>query len=171
MVAVQIMIGFLIMILGRWNYALFAGGVVFYLTSLLLERFVPGQSLVYSLILSAVAGFLAGFASYVLKRIIAYIVVFLAGGALLYNLVTTFNWNQTMAGWIALVVTGAVCVGMALVSFDFTLILVSTLFGASIVVQYIQVPLFSDLIWFMLLAAIGLVVQIVLMQYGQPSPD
>ena len=172
MVGVQVLIGFLMLLLGRWNYAIFTGGVVFYLTGIVTTVLVPEQDPLYSLAIAAVAAFLAGFACYVFKRITAYSALFLAAGMMIYNLVTAYDWDQILISWQAFVIAGILCVGAGLAAFDFGVVLISTLAGASLVVLNVSLPApFSGIIWFITLVIFGLIVQYVLLQYSKPTPD
>lgn len=171
MAAVQGLVGFLTLILGRQYYAVYVGAVIFMMARLLIPQFFPQQSASSTFITAIVAGVLSGGLSFSFKRILAIAASFLVGGSLAFSLVDILNIDPVFQNWTVFLISGAIGALVTLLFFDFAIIILSAMYGATLILQSFHLPGFSTLVWFILLAALGIVVQWVLLQYGHPSPD
>jgi hypothetical protein len=75
------------------------------------------------------------------------------------------GWGTEWFSWIFFVIAGIVATLLVLVWFDFTLILLSSLTGATLIVQTVQLSVFNINIAFFALAIFGMVTQAILLQY------
>ena len=171
MAAVQAIIGFLTMILGRQYYAMYIGAITFMLSRMLIPRFFPNQSMSSILVISIVAGILSGGLTFMLKRWLAVIASFLIGGSLVFGLGDILGLDPAFQTWTAYLIAGVISAVLCLLVFDFAITLLSALYGAALILESVHLPGFSMLIWLVLLGSFGIVVQWVLLQYGHPEPD
>ena len=171
MAAVQAIIGFLTMVLGRQYYAMYVGAITFMLSSMFIPRFFTHQSMSNILMISIVMGILGGGLTFILKRWLAVIASFLIGGSLVYGLGDILGLELSFQTWTAYLIAGVVSGLLSLLAFDFAITLLSALYGASLILQSMHLPGFSILIWFVFMVVFGIVVQLVLLQYGRPEPD
>lgn len=171
MAAVQAVIGFLTMVLGRQYYAMYVGAITFMMSRWLIPRFFPQQSMSSILLISIVAGILSGGLTFVLKRWLAVLASLLIGGSLVFGLGDILGIDPVYQNWTAYLIAAVVSAVLSVLVFDFAITLLSALYGASLILQNVHLPGFSMLIWLVLLGSFGIVVQWVLLQYGHPEPD
>jgi len=171
MTAIQALIGFLTLVLGRQYYAVYVGAIAFMLAPVLINRFFPQQTASNILVTSLLVGSVVGGLSFTFKRGLAIAASFFVGGSLGYNLATILELNPTFQNVTVFLIAGALAALLTLFFFDFALIFFSTLYGASLILVSIHLPGFSTLVWFIFLVVFGILVQWVLLQYGHPEPD
>lgn len=171
MVAVQALIGFLTLILGRQYYAVYVGAITYMMARLYIPQFFPQQSTGSVFVTSIVAGVLVGGFSFSLKRILAIVASFFVGGSLVYSMVDILGLDPALQSMIAFLIAGAIGAVLTLLAFDFAVIFLSAVYGASLILQSLHLPGFSQLLWLILLVVFGIIVQWVLLQYGHPEPD
>ena len=171
MAAVQALVGFLTLILGRQYYAVYVGAITFMLARIYIPQFFPKQSISNVSVTSIVAGILVGGLSFSLKRILAIIASFFVGGSLVFGVADIVGLDPAFQTWTAFVIAGVIGAVLTLLAFDFAVIFLSAVYGASLILQSLHLPGFSQLFWLILLAAFGIIVQWVLLQYGHPEPD
>ncbi|HZD57036.1 MAG TPA: hypothetical protein VE136_09955 [Anaerolineales bacterium] len=167
----KLTLGFITLITGRQLYGLFAGGVAFigafFLAPIYFNITPDSNLLMTSLGIGVVTGLLAT----LLGRIMTAIVLFLAGGYLLATIPGILGLATDWVTWPLMVVAGLVVILLALVWFDFSLILLSTLTGASLIVQTIQLNVFNAIVAYFALVIFGIVTQLILMQYWPTSEE
>ena len=162
-------LGFITLITGRQLYGLFAGGVAFigafFLAPIYLNVIPDTNLLMTSVGIGVVIGLLAS----LLGRIMTAIVLFLAGGYLVATVPEILGLSTNWVSWPIMVIAGLVAILLALVWFDFSLILLSTLTGASLIVQTVKLNVFNAIIAYFALVIFGIVTQLILMQYWPSS--
>lgn len=165
----KLSLGFITLITGRQLYGLFAGGIAFigafFLAPIYFNITPDNNLLMTSLGIGVVTGLLAT----LLGRIMTAIVLFLAGGYLVATIPGILGLGTDWVSWPLMVIAGLVVILLALVWFDFSLILLSTLTGASLIVQTIQLNVFNAIIAYFALVIFGIVTQLILMQYWPSS--
>lgn len=171
MAAVQAIIGFLTMVLGRQYYAMYVGAITFMLSTTFIPRFFSPQSMSNILVISIVAGILGGGLTFIMRRWLAVIASFLIGGSLVFGLGDILGLDPAYQTWIAYLIAAVVSAVISLLAFDYAITFLSALYGATLILESVHLPGFSTLIWLILLGTFGIVVQWVLLQYGHPEPD
>lgn len=171
MAALQALVGFLTLVLGRQYYAVYVGAIAFMLSPMVITRLFPQQTANSILITSILVGGVMGGLTYTFKRVLVIAASIFIGGSLIYNLVTILRLNPEFHNLTVFLVAGALAALLTLFFFDFALIFFSALYGASMILVNVRLPGFSALVWFILFAVFGVVVQWVLLQYGHPEPD
>lgn len=163
-------IGFVMLILGRQFYGVFVGGCAYLATIYILRFFGRGQSQMELIIVPLVIGILAMALTFYMKRFAAYLAGFVAGWFIFSNLAEAIGAGSHYFTWLPLTIAG-VCGALVLFPwFDVAMVLLSTVLGAILIVTSIHLP-FNQTIAFTLSVVIGLAAQIILLQYGHPSPD
>jgi hypothetical protein len=171
MEAISTTIGFLMLVLGRQFYAFFVGGYGFLASSYLLTRYHYSNSLVDLLVTSLLIGLFTGLASLILKRWLAVLACFVAGGFALFNLPQVLGGNPTWLSWQLFLMVGLICVALTVAWFDFMVIVLSVVSGAVLIVENVKFGDINQLTMLILMLGFGLAVQFVLLQYGHSSPD
>ena len=155
----RLILGFLSMILGRRLFWLFVGGVGFIAGMSLTSQFFGGQSEVIVLIIAFAAGLLGILLALFLQKIAIWVVGFLAGGYLSVGLMDLLMVNMGQYNWLVFVVGGILGSVLAFVLFDWALIILSSVFGALLIAQAIQLPQSATLASFVNLVIIWVLAQ------------
>lgn len=164
----NLLVGIAALLLGRKLYWLFIGVAGFALgvtltTRLLGDRAVDWVILVVGLVIGLIGALIAIF----LQRIAVGLAGFLAGAYLVVTLLDTLSVESNVLSWVLLFVGGIIGALIAAVLFDWALIILSSLTGASLIVQSLPwtqigewIPWsFARLLAFVLLAVVGIAFQ------------
>jgi hypothetical protein len=171
MLALKATIGFLMIILGRQFYGLFVAGVSFILAAYVASNFFHIQSEWNLMVISLVSGVLGVLFTFPFRRIMAGLAGFVAGGYLIINLPAMLGGNIGMLSWPPFVIAGLASTLLVTTLFDLAIILLSSLVGAVLVIQSVNIGSLNPITMFFLLVIFGVVAQVVLLQYGKPTPD
>lgn len=167
----QLSLGFIMLITGRQLYWLFTGGAasisVFVLGPLLFN--LPQNNELFLLAL-AIGVIVAALASNLGRTMVA-IVLFLAGSYLLFILPAIMGFGNEWVSWFILATAGIAAVGLVLTWFDFSLTLLSSLTGASLIIQAVNLSGVNAIIAYFGMAIFGMITQLVLMQYWPVSEE
>jgi uncharacterized membrane protein YsdA (DUF1294 family) len=170
MVWAPVLVGLLLLVLGRRLYWVFVGAVGFAagltLATQLTHRAPDATALVIALLAGLVGVLLAIF----LTRLAIALAGFAAGAW-----VTAFLWNwlsPTVATtpWLPAVVGGVLGALLASTLFDWVLIVVSAVAGAVLVAQYLPIEKAGQGVVVAVLAAIGIAVQAGLLRRSRANP-
>jgi hypothetical protein len=154
-------IGFAILILGRQLFWVSIAGLGFVLGMNYAIQFFQGSPEII-LMVSLAAGIVGAILGYALQRAAAGLVGFLAGWYLTSILINTINLNIGEYWFILTIIGGLIGVGLISVLFDWSLILLSSLAGASIISQSMQfIPAINTGI-FIILFILGVTIQWIL---------
>ena len=160
------------LLVGRSAYAAFVGGVGYlvgvYLASVL--NIAPaGWNDVILPLLFTIFGALATFA---FRRWAARLAGFIAGGYLIIYLPGIFGVGQGwIPSWILFLVAGMISFLLLTLSFDFSLVILSTLVGATLILRSMSFGNLDNATMFIVLLFFGVIAQFLILQYGKPSPD
>jgi hypothetical protein len=171
MAAVQALIGFLTLILGRQYYPVYVGAITFMMAKLYIPQIFPQQSVNNILVTSIVVGVIIGGLSISLKRILVIAASFLVGGSLVFGAADLLGLGPAFQTWGVFLIAGAFGALLALLVFDFGVIFLSAVYGATLILERLHMPGFTPLVWLIMLTIFGIIVQWVLLQYGHPEPD
>ncbi len=167
--ATRILLGTLLLLLGRRLFWLFVGVVGFVGGLRLSEQILPGRPDDVVIAFSVVVGLVAAVLAIALRRIALGVAGFLAGGYLLVQLlaVTAQSAPQTAGGlapWAVFLVGGLVGAVLMNVVFDWTLIILSAMGGAALICECVHglngqlmTAIFTALVILGVLAQAGLI--------------
>lgn len=167
----NISIGFITLTTGRQLYWLYAGGVAFVSTLIVAPMYFSlpmGDNL---FIISLGIGVIIGLLAALLGRVAATLTLFLVGGYLLNTLPRILGWDAGDITLAFVIIAGLVTVLLALAWFDFSLILLSSLTGASLIVQTINLSRFNTIVAYFGMVIFGMITQLILMQYWPASEE
>jgi hypothetical protein len=167
----QLSLGFIMLTTGRQLYWLFTGGTasvsVFVLGPLLFNLPQNNELFLLALAIGVIVAVLASN----LGRIMVAIVLFLAGSYLLFILPEIMGFGNEWVSWFILATAGIAAVGMVLTWFDFSLTLLSSLTGASLIIQAVNLSGVNAIIAYFGMAIFGMITQLILMQYWPVSEE
>lgn len=169
---ITILLGFVLLVGGNQLYWMFVGAVGFFLGTRIAELIGFNQSEWQVLTFALATGLACTFLSYYLKRIMVVLAGFVAGGYVMTSLPAILGWNNVLSGWLAFVIAGALSALILILSYRLSLIVISALAGAILIVQNLTFSNISDQVMFLVLIIFGIVSQWVLMQYTfRPKDD
>jgi len=154
------LVGLALLLIGRQLFWVFVAAAGFILGSSLASQFLIGQS---TLVISAV-GLAAGLVGVVVavfaQNLAIGVAGFVMGSYILAFLFYTIGLVGTGWTWLALIGGGIIASALVLALFDLALIALSSLAGANLIIQITNFsPVMTSLV-FILLVAIGAVVQV-----------
>jgi len=152
---INVVLGGALLLAGRKLFWLFVGAVGFVTGLQLATSFWQGSeglALVFGLILGVIFALLAIF----MQTITIGIAGFLAGGFILNAMAVMFGLD---AGWIIYIIGGLIGLALVIFLFDWAIITLSSLAGASLVVQAFLPEGGAGGIIFTILFLIGVIVQ------------
>ncbi len=166
MLVIKAMIGFAVLVMGRQLFWVAVSGLGFALGMMyapLLVRGSAGSLLLFSLALGVVGAIL----SYYLQRAAAGLVGFLAGWYL--TLSAIWMLNLPVGNLASVLALGGGIVGALLIAilFDWSLVILSSMAGAAMIIQTLPFGPTTRQIIFIILAALGTAIQGVLLVQEQ----
>ena len=138
-IAVQIILGIVLLIAGRKLFWLFVGALGFVIGLMLATRFVSTDSQILLLVIALVAGLIGAGLAVAVQSFAVGVAGFLAGGYGLLTLLSGLNWDFGNFQWAVFVVGGVLGAILVSVLFEWALIILSSLTGASLLVQSFKV--------------------------------
>ena len=163
----MIIIGALLLFLGRKIYWLSIGGVGFLLGYFLATHFLAVEQLWVHFLIALVCGLTSAFLIYYFQRFAIALAGLIVGVYMIVLLFDILRFQVSYIYWIGLAVGALLGAVLASVLFDWTLILLSSLAGAYVIVQNLPFDLqpLSSAVAFLLLLVIGIVIQSRLMHH------
>lgn len=154
-----VVIGILLLLLGRRLFWLFVGVVGFITGMNLATQYLAGESTWIILVAGLVAGLIGAVLAVLFQRIAVALAGFLAGSYLATYLLATLGVDMGQFAWIVSIIGGIIGAVLVFVLFDWALILLSSLVGASLVAPALTPEPQAQTVLFVVLAVIGVVVQ------------
>jgi len=154
------LIGAIILLLGRKLFWLCVAAVGFAAGVEATPYLFHEPKSLLTLTLALVLGFLGALLALFLQKIAIAIVGFLAGGRLAIGIAATFFAHQAHYFGITFLIGGIVGALLFLALFDWALIVFSSAVGAYLIQSAVTLPSSGSAILFVVLAAIGIVVQV-----------
>jgi hypothetical protein len=135
MVILGVLVGVVVLIMGRRLYWLFVGTAGFMLGIILATEFLNAQSDWVILVVALAAGVLGALLAVGVQRLAVAIAGLVGGGAIAVYLMRSLGWDAGGFAWVPFVV-GAI-VGLLLIAtlFEGALIVLSSLSGASLILR------------------------------------
>ncbi len=154
-----IILGALLLFLGRKIFWLFAGAVAFIVALTFIPKYVQLQqpNLFY---VALAVGVVAATAGVFLQKIVLRGAGFLAGGYVLFGLWEKFVPNESLPWWLPFVIGGVLGALLLSFLFDWAMIILSSLTGAFLITQALTIEKNLQLGMLVALAVIGIVVQV-----------
>jgi hypothetical protein len=164
MAIIRVLIGGLVLFLGRQLYWLFVGLAGFVLGLSLTSRYLSGQSDWVVILLALGAGVLGAILATFLQTVAIGVAGFIVGGYVLTTLLEIFNLGFGRGESLIYVIGGVLGALLLLVIFDWALIVLSSLAGATLIIRTVQFdPLISALA-FLGLIILGIAAQASVLQ-------
>jgi len=166
---IKLLLGIIMLTMGRRLFWLFIGAGGFILGFDIAEHMFPHLPHGATLIIAVIAGLISAVAAVTFQKVAIYVGGFWAGGYLLIQVLTEFgihirhHWLPFIAGGIM----GAILMNLA---FSLALIVLSSLFGAILIVQALHLSAGRTSIPFFLLCALGIAMQYGLIKLKPLSP-
>lgn len=159
MVLLTLLVGVLVLVLGRRLFWLFVGAVGFELGMRVAMQIVGQEPAWQVMTISLVAGLLGALLAVFLQRAALAIAGFFAGGYLLLGLISALDLQVGQLAWLFLIAGGIIGTIFVFMLFDWALIVLSSLLGAQLLVGTTSLePLFRALL-FVVLVALGVIIQ------------
>ncbi len=154
---INVAVGALLLLFGRRLFWLFVAGVGFVVGITWAKQWLGGGSDLVAFIVAIGVGLIGAILSVFLQRLVVAIAGFLAGGYLLGQLAFALNYNAY--AWIAFLVGGIIGAILVAGLFDWALIVLSALTGATAIVQSFTFAPSASILIFVVLALLGIIVQ------------
>lgn len=168
MLILSAMIGFAMLIIGRQLFWLSVAGLGFLLGMNYATQFYQGSTEII-LLVSLGIGFLGAVLAYALQRAAAGLVGFLAGWYLSIILIGMLNLNLAEYEIVISMIAGIIGVILISILFDWSLIFLSCLTGATIVTQSLQFNPKTNLILFIIIFILGFFIQAIIFVYEKEN--
>lgn len=156
---VNVVLGFILLTMGRKLFWFFVGVVGFSLGFYLGPRLLPAQNDGAALLLGLVFGLLGALLAHLVQRLAVGLAGFVVGG---YLLVTLSHWLGQDLGYVSIIlflVGGAVGAALVAVIFNWALIILSAVTGAILVVEFVPIPPTARFLLFAGLLLVGILIQ------------
>lgn len=168
---IQIIVGLLLLTLGRRLFWLFVSAIGFVAGFFLAARFFEGQPDWIIVVIALLGGLLGAGLAVLLQSIAIAVAGFFAGGYLASNLAFALGLVGTQYSWIPFVIGGIIGLVLLAVLFDWGLIILSSFTGANFIVETIELPPPTGAILLIVLVAVGIAVQATLLtRRAEPPP-
>lgn len=162
-ISFTIVLGLIVLILGRKLYWLFIGAVGF-IAGLYIARYsfygTPGWAMLLIGLASGIAGVILAVC---LQRIAVILSGFFAGGYLMLSLVYSMKWHMSLVPWLFFMLGGILGAVATAAIFDWALIILSSLTGATMIVNALPLKPFASILILAVLIFTGFSAQAVLM--------
>lgn len=155
---INLLLGGALLVAGRKLFWLFVAVLGFIVGLQVTQQFFHGPEML-SIIVGVIVGIIFALLAIFLETIAIGIAGFIAGGFVLSSLATMFGINGGTVYWVLYIVGGIVGVALVMLLLDWALIALTSLVGASLVVQsWPAAPIGGGLLFFILLL-LGLIIQ------------
>ncbi|MGD2059186.1 MAG: hypothetical protein PVI04_10695, partial [Anaerolineales bacterium] len=156
MAELRLFLGAMLMIQGRKLYWLFVGGIGFFVTLTLLDPSYSGMSVQATRIIAIIVAFIGALIAIFLQRLAIFVGGFLGGGYLLIVAFELFGAQLGGLNTFFFLIGGVVGALIVSSAFDGALIFFSSVLGAGMVVQVMNLTPLWRFVAVPLLAVIGM---------------
>jgi MFS family permease len=154
---IKIFAGLLLLFLGRRLFWLFVGILGFFAGFALAERLFPGQSGMILLIIAVGCGLIGIFVALFLQHLAIAIAGFLAGGLFASTFLQSAGWH--VAPYFPFIIGGIIGAILLSLVFDWALILLSSITGATFIMESLPIEPQYRVAAFVVLLILGIFVQ------------
>jgi hypothetical protein len=155
----SIIIGLLLLLVGRRIFWIFVGGVGFFTGLNLAPTLIPEQSQLIIFLVAVTLAIVGAILAVLLQRVAVAVAGWFVGGILAVRLMSAFGWSDPGVLWIASIVGAIVSAIVVSLLFDWALIVLTTFSGALLICDSLTVSLTAKWILGIALVAIGIFVQ------------
>jgi hypothetical protein len=155
---ISMILGGALLVAGRKLFWLFVGAAGFVAGLQLATQFWQGPELL-AIVVGLVVGVIFALLAIFLQGAAIGVAGFLAGGYILTVLADMIGLNQGAFSWIVYVIGGIIGLLLVIFLFDWALITLSSLAGASLVTQALLIPSGIASVVFLALVIVGIVIQ------------
>jgi hypothetical protein len=167
----NILAGILLLLLGRRLFWLFVAVIGFLTGMNLAAQYLADQSQWVIIVVGLVAGLIGAALAVLFQRAAVAIAGFLAGSYLATYLLATLGIDMGGFSGLVSIIGGIIGAVLVFVLFDWALILLSSLVGASLVAPALTADPTGQMVLFVVLVIVGIVVQAGLMRrYPSAGP-
>ena len=166
----RMLLGVGVRVSGRRLFWLFVAAVGFVSGLALAAQFVQGQPEWMILIIALAAGLVGALLAVFLQQVGVGLAGFIGGGYIAVSLLNVLGWEAGRFTWVPFLVGGVVGLVLVAALFDWALIILSSLTGASLIVQAFRLRPSMAALLFVVLIVVGIVVQARLMRRDRPEP-
>ena len=166
----RVMVGVAMLTLGQKLFWLFVGGIGFVYGIHLAEQYFHGQPDWIVIVITLLAGLLGALIAVFLQNVAVWLAGLSAGGYFLVILLNVFGWDDNRLYWLSFLVGGIIGAVLMAAVFDWALIILSSMTGALLISQSIQLTPQMTALSFGVLFIVGLVVQASLMIRDESKP-
>ena len=131
----KIVVGSIVLLLGRKLYWLFVGVAGFTLGMLLAPEFFGGASEWLILVVALAGGLVGALLAVFAQRLAIAAAGFIGGGYAVLVLMRSMGWHPDRLTWIPFVIGGIIGLILVAALFEWALIILSSLSGASLIVE------------------------------------
>jgi hypothetical protein len=171
MSVILVVIGFILLVIGHQSSWLYVGGVALVMGSLLADRLSFVRSATDLIIFSFTSGVLGSLLVVYLRKFMLVLAAFLSGSYISYYLPEALGWDTSWINPVVVLLVGLASAIMTFVWGALPLILISTLLGATLIVQNMSLPSIGPVSLFIVATIFGLVAQWLLWHYSKPDTD
>jgi hypothetical protein len=168
MALLRIIAGLVLLIFGRQLFWAFVAVLGFVMGMDLAPQLIPDAGDLTVLSVALIAGILGAALAYFFYHVAIAVAGFLAGGRIGVELVAALMPSSQPTTWFAFIVTGVIGAVLLLLVFDWALIVISSLLGASFLVQQLPTPATMSGVVFIVLVIGGIAVQGQMMRRRSP---
>lgn len=165
-----ILIGVAVLLLGRRLFWLFVGAVGFLVGVELAGRFISAQPQWVVILIALVIGLVGAVLAVVVQEIVIAIAGFLGGAAVTSTVIAILGLQLGRLEWIPLVVGGIIGAIFVIAIFDWALIFLSSLTGAALILQPLELRPAVAPLAFLGLLIVGIIVQSVMFVRREEAP-
>jgi len=169
MESLRIIAGLILLILGRQMFWVFVAVVGFVMGADLARQVMPNSDELTVLLVAVIAGAVGAALAYFFYQVAIAAAGFLAGGRIGVELLAALPPSSPQAASLAFIAGGVIGAILLLLVFDWALIVISSVLGASLIVQQIPAPPNMSGILFVVFVIGGIVVQAQMMRRGFPA--
>jgi hypothetical protein len=168
---ILVVIGFILLVIGHQSSWLYVGGVALVMGSLLADRLSFVRSATDLIIFSFTSGVLGSLLVVYLRKFMLVLAAFLSGSYISYYLPEALGWDTSWINPVVVLLVGLASAIMTFVWGALPLILITTLLGATLIVQNMSLPSIGPMSLFIVAVIFGLVAQWLLWHYSKPDTD
>jgi len=159
MASLRIVAGLILLILGRQLFWVFVAVLGFVMGMDLATHFIPDSGDLMLLLVALVAGILGASLAYFFYHVAIAAAGFFAGGRIGVELVAALTPSSPQGMWLEFIAGGVIGAVLLLLLFDWALIAISSLLGASFIVEQVSTSTRMSGLLFIVLVIGGIAVQ------------
>lgn len=156
---IAVLLGIIILVAGRKLFWLTVGAAGFIVTLVFALNFLEDQPAWLALVIALSAGVIGIILALVLQQIVVVIAGFLISGYSALWLLQNLAINISPWEWAAFIIAGVIGSIFALYVFEIALLILSSMIGATMILQITQFEEWLTLLLFAVLMAVGIYVQ------------